>query len=377
MFPTFLRLQALEQSLPASGYVNAKHRLQTCSPNGHFLRNVPLGSLVVETLGVETMKFAFELGNKRRLMSSHTLDTTSPSLWTNLCDDVASKNRIFTRVLRVATNDLDMYKLDSNDGVMNQGLCSTFCKSDECRAFSYTTSEKRCDTYSREIDEEGTANVSVSTLYFSKETSSCSEVKSGSPSGLYLIYTKEGKHVSLFCDMDTAEGPWTVIQRRNSGNVDFYRNWTEYKNGFGDLNTEFWIGNDLLHLLTSTISTLRIELGAWDGTRGYAQYKKFQVANEAQNYRLSLQTSSGNVSVDALMFGNGADFSTYDRDNDKSSHRCAQKFHGAWWYKNCGISNLNGRYQLDSGDDISAMTWKEFPSTRNRAPLMSSTLLIK
>ena len=33
-----------------------------------------------------------------------------------------------------------------------------------------------------------------------------------------------------------------VFQRRINGSVDFYRNWTEYENGFGDPNAEFWIG---------------------------------------------------------------------------------------------------------------------------------------
>ena len=33
-----------------------------------------------------------------------------------------------------------------------------------------------------------------------------------------------------------------MIQRRMDGSVNFYRGWAEYKTGFGDMNTEFWIG---------------------------------------------------------------------------------------------------------------------------------------
>jgi len=42
--------------------------------------------------------------------------------------------------------------------------------------------------------------------------------------------------------METAGGKWLVIQRRINGSVDFYRNWTDYVAGFGELEGEFWYG---------------------------------------------------------------------------------------------------------------------------------------
>jgi hypothetical protein len=33
-----------------------------------------------------------------------------------------------------------------------------------------------------------------------------------------------------------------VIQRRIDGQTDFYRGWSEYEVGFGDLAKEFWLG---------------------------------------------------------------------------------------------------------------------------------------
>ena len=45
---------------------------------------------------------------------------------------------------------------------------------------------------------------------------------------------------SVYCDTTTDGGGWMVFQRRQEGSVDFYRNWTDYQNGFGDLNRN-WI----------------------------------------------------------------------------------------------------------------------------------------
>ena len=37
-------------------------------------------------------------------------------------------------------------------------------------------------------------------------------------------------------------------------------------------------------------------------------------------------------------------FSTKDQDNDLRDRSCAQLYKGAWWYKSCHWSSLNGLY---------------------------------
>ena len=56
---------------------------------------------------------------------------------------------------------------------------------------------------------------------------------------------------------------WVVIMQRFDGSLNFNRNWIDYRNGFGELGgqREFWLGNELISLLTSTaVYTLRIEV---------------------------------------------------------------------------------------------------------------------
>lgn len=67
-----------------------------------------------------------------------------------------------------------------------------------------------------------------------------------------------------------------LFPQRLDGSEDFRKNWVQYKEGFGHLSpddtTEFWLGNEKMHLITtqSTLPyTLRIELEDWSGKKRY------------------------------------------------------------------------------------------------------------
>ena len=81
--------------------------------------------------------------------------------------------------------------------------------------------------------------------------------------------------------MTTDGGGWTVFQRRLDGSVDFYRDWASYKKGFGNLNGEFWLGNDHLHRLTAAYNVrMRVDLEDFDNDTRYAEYTTFKVADD-------------------------------------------------------------------------------------------------
>ncbi|XP_068728947.1 ryncolin-1-like [Montipora capricornis] len=163
----------------------------------------------------------------------------------------------------------------------------------------------------------------------------------------------------VYCDHKTAGGGWTVFQKRQVGSVDFFRVWDVYKRGFGNLNGEFWLGLDKIHRLTvSSSNKLRVDLEDIHGSIAFAEYSSVTVASERAKYQLSLGKYSGTAG-DSLAYHRGQfmqAFSTKDRDNDNTSGNCASSYKGAWWYKNCHNSNLNGLY-LNGKSDPKGMDW--------------------
>ncbi len=135
-----------------------------------------------------------------------------------------------------------------------------------------------------------------------------------------------------------------IIQRRQNGAVDFYRGWQEYKAGFGDLSGEFWLGLEKIYALTQRKSyMLRVDLQDWNDKWYFAEYNQFHIESEEDNYRLHVSGYHGTAG-DSLEYHEGMAFSTMDRNNDANTGICATWCHGAWWYRDCFHSNLNGRY---------------------------------
>lgn len=90
--------------------------------------------------------------------------------------------------------------------------------------------------------------------------------------------------------------PNKVFQRRNRGATSFYNNWMAYKNGFGDNQDEFWLGNDKLHYLTKQGNyEIRIDFISSSNSAWYAKYSLFRIDSGTNKYRVThIGSYSGN-----------------------------------------------------------------------------------
>ncbi|XP_035697764.1 angiopoietin-related protein 1-like [Branchiostoma floridae] len=173
-------------------------------------------------------------------------------------------------------------------------------------------------------------------------------------------------HFDVFCDMTTDGGGWTVIQRRSEGRLNFNRRWADYKNGFGRVEGEHWLGLDKIHNLTTQDSyELYVQLEDWEGNVVHAKYSTFSIGDEGTDYTLHIWGYSGDAN-DSMVYHNGRKFSANDQDNDGWSYNCAQYYSGGWWYNDCARSNLNGPYfhpedyhGTDTGPCVFWRYWKD------------------
>ncbi|KAM6189429.1 angiopoietin-related protein 4 [Sarcoramphus papa] len=198
-------------------------------------------------------------------------------------------------------------------------------------------------------------------------------------SGIFQVQPAGSQAFKVYCDM-TAEGGWTVIQRRTDGSVDFDQLWDAYKNGFGDLRGDFWLGLEKIHhLVQEGRYNLLIELEDWEGNSQVVQFV-FSLGGESTAYMLNLLGPLSGELENAIGDFRQLPFSTRDRDHDlKADTNCAKHLSGGWWFSTCGHANLNGKYfrsiprqRHERKQGIFWKTWKG-----RYYPLKSTTMKIQ
>ena len=164
--------------------------------------------------------------------------------------------------------------------------------------------------------------------------------------------------IPVYCDYDG----WLVIQRKYAdGKLNFDRTWEHYKNGFGDLKSEFWIGLDNIYRLTNQKwqpMVMQIVIEFNNNIKMYATYDNFRIDDESKNYTIHVGRFTGTMSNE-MRFIKGMQFTTKDRDNDKYTYgNCASVGDGGWWYTACGQVHLNGHIMWGDTQDAKTVTIK-------------------
>lgn len=124
---------------------------------------------------------------------------------------------------------------------------------------------------------------------------------------------KMRKNFFIQCQHEDDEGNWIVIQNRGSGDVNFFRDWNDYKEGFGYVGGEFWMGLEKIHELTSNdLHELKIVIEDFNDEKKFAKYNGFAISSEAGGYALNLLGKYSGDAGDAFTYHAGMKFSTYE-----------------------------------------------------------------
>ena len=102
----------------------------------------------------------------------------------------------------------------------------------------------------------------------------------------------------FYMDIDVVlVGLWfQVFQRRQDGSVDFFRDWSDYEKGFGNVTSEHWLGNEKINRITVQGKyEIRVDLADFNGSVAYATYDHFCLGDANNKYNLILGSYSGNA----------------------------------------------------------------------------------
>lgn len=143
-----------------------------------------------------------------------------------------------------------------------------------------------------------------------EQQGACSANDPNTESGVRKI----SRNFFAFCEMDDEDaGGWIVIQNRFDGTTEFFRRWNEYKEGFGNIAGEFWLGLEKIYELTSSrLHELTIVMKDFNGVEKTAKYSAFGISDESSGYTLNMLGKYSGDAEDSFMYHAGYRFSTFE-----------------------------------------------------------------
>jgi len=192
----------------------------------------------------------------------------------------------------------------------------------------------------------------VNPIAFADENDNCVFSRYLNQQGKIVIPAKKGLDGQTY---------FVLLKRFVGGSQNFKQDFVSYEKGFGDKNKDFWLGLELVHVMTKKSTyKLRVELLDHNNKHYYASYSSFKI-DAPSYYRLYVSGYQGNIR-DSLSYHNGFGFSTIDRDVDGSLfHNCAYN-KGGWWFRSCFLTHLTGKQHSGvsrSFIDKEGISWRD------------------
>ena len=119
-------------------------------------------------------------------------------------------------------------------------------------------------------------------------------------------------------------GGWIIYQQRLDPIFNFTLSWNDYRDGFGIIGGNYWLGNENVHqLVSSGVSyKIRFEMMSTLGTWNSAEYYYFMLDSSTKFYTIHVGGYSGDIpdgmdyTANSKWTHNGMKFSTSDNNHD-------------------------------------------------------------